>query len=672
MVEVEAVGRALDPADAGERAVERVAEPLRDQQRARHPEPVGGVVGELVGGADAERREHAERRQVVGQDPARQPRRDPGQQPLLGLGEQEARLARRLDRAFSPALHHRHLTRRRRGGFRHTLGQRCDRRACSSSPWRSPRVLAPRGERRRRQAGRDDRAHQVRRPAHPRADLEGARLRLRLRLRRGQHLHDRRLLRDGERRALAVLRPGRELDVLGQRLGQQQPLLRLLLRADQRVGDRRGPDLAPAAGGPGAGAARSSSRGYVAGYNAYLRDTGVDKIPDKRCRGADWVRPITELDVYRRFHQLGSLASAGAAIEGIGEAAPALAAPRAEAAERGAGAGASTELETGRGRGLLPARQRLQRLRARQRGDRGTGRGMVLGNPHFPWDGAERLYQAHLTIPGKLDVAGASLYGVPLILIGHTRGLAWSHTVASAWRFTPFELTLVPGDPHSYLVDGQPRAMKAGRAHGQGADARRRARGPHPDAVRDRVRADADLDPRPAAVPVDAGDGLRARRRQLRELPLPQPLPRHQPRAVGAPRTTASSARSRASRGSTASPPTGAGGPTTRWTARSRTCPTPRRRRLRGLARRRGLPAHGHPDPRRLALGVRLGHRPRRGRRRGSSARLRSRACFAATTSPTATTATGSRNPEEPLDRLRPGDRRRGARRARCAPGSGW
>ncbi len=63
--------------------------------------------------------------------------------------------------------------------------------------------------------------------------------------------------------------------------------------------------------------------GYVAGYNDYLADVGVDRLPDKRCRGADWVRPITKLDVYRRFHQLGSLASAGVAITGIAEAAPA-------------------------------------------------------------------------------------------------------------------------------------------------------------------------------------------------------------------------------------------------------------------------------------------------------------------------------------------------------------
>ncbi len=36
-----------------------------------------------------------------------------------------------------------------------------------------------------------------------------------------------------------------------------------------------------------------------------------------------------------------------------------------------------------------------------------NGRGLVYGNPHFPWDGSERLYQTHLKIPGKVDVAGA-------------------------------------------------------------------------------------------------------------------------------------------------------------------------------------------------------------------------------------------------------------------------
>ena len=49
---------------------------------------------------------------------------------------------------------------------------------------------------------------------------------------------------------------------------------------------------------------------------------------------------------------------------------------------------------------------------------------------------------------------------MPIVLIGHTAKMAWSHTVSTARRFTPFELKLVPGSPTTYLVDGQPREMK--------------------------------------------------------------------------------------------------------------------------------------------------------------------------------------------------------------------
>jgi acyl-homoserine-lactone acylase len=38
-------------------------------------------------------------------------------------------------------------------------------------------------------------------------------------------------------------------------------------------------------------------RGYVAGYNRYLAETGVANISDPACRGAEWVHPITEEEV---------------------------------------------------------------------------------------------------------------------------------------------------------------------------------------------------------------------------------------------------------------------------------------------------------------------------------------------------------------------------------------
>ena len=199
---------------------------------------------------------------------------------------------------------------------------------------------------------------------------------------------------------------------------------------------------------------RRGVRGYVAGYNKYLRKVGRDRIPDRRCRGEAWVRRIKPIDVYRRFYQLGILASSGAVISGITGASPSS--PSAAAAQQRR---QNRMLETGDG---------LERLQppigsnaygfGREATD--NGRGLVLGNPHFPWDGSERLYQTHLRIPGEVNVSGGTLYGVPLVLIGHTRGLAWSHTVATAWRFTPFKLQLVPGDPYSYVVDGETKEMK--------------------------------------------------------------------------------------------------------------------------------------------------------------------------------------------------------------------
>jgi acyl-homoserine-lactone acylase len=195
-------------------------------------------------------------------------------------------------------------------------------------------------------------------------------------------------------------------------------------------------------------------RGYVAGYNRYLRDTGLENLPDPTCRGAPWVREITELDAYRRFYQLALLASSGVAIGGIGSAQPPL-------------PGAKTMTQA-----LPPeevARQIGNAWDGIQIGSNAvalgsdatvTGRGMVLGNPHFPWNGSERFHQVHFTIPGVLDVTGVSLFGAPLVVIGHTRGLAWSHTVSSAWRFTPYQLTLVPAT-NTYLVDGVPEPMTA-------------------------------------------------------------------------------------------------------------------------------------------------------------------------------------------------------------------
>ena len=209
-------------------------------------------------------------------------------------------------------------------------------------------------------------------------------------------------------------------------------------------------------------AVRRAVKGYVAGYNKYLNKTGVANLPDPNCRGASWVKPIEEIDAYRRFYQLGLLASSGVAVDGIAGAAP----PTPPLSPGGSSSSQSAEPDAEDREMLRELGERLPLGGVGSNfyglGSEATsnGRGMVLGNPHFPWDGTERFYQAHIRIPGKINAAGGSLFGVPVILIGHNRELAWSHTVSTAYRFTPFEEKLVPGSPTTYLVDGQPREMK--------------------------------------------------------------------------------------------------------------------------------------------------------------------------------------------------------------------
>ncbi|HET7529786.1 MAG TPA: penicillin acylase family protein [Mycobacteriales bacterium] len=197
--------------------------------------------------------------------------------------------------------------------------------------------------------------------------------------------------------------------------------------------------------------------GYVAGYNRWLHDIGgPDGIKDPACHGKRWVHPITTEDAFLRFYQLVLLAGQDVVMPGIAQARPPSPTDPVPTAAMNPQKAARL-LATGWHQAMGGLGSNAVAV-----GAKGTrnGRGLLLGNPHFPWTDTERFYQAHLTIPGELDVSGASLFGVPIVLIGHTATMAWSHTVSTAFRFTPYQLTLVPGDPTSYLLDGQPTKME--------------------------------------------------------------------------------------------------------------------------------------------------------------------------------------------------------------------
>jgi acyl-homoserine-lactone acylase len=205
-----------------------------------------------------------------------------------------------------------------------------------------------------------------------------------------------------------------------------------------------------------AGFARTSAasqqmrEGYVAGYNRLLRDIGPAGVPEA-CRGKPWVRPITLDDMLRLGEKQAMLAASLALAPAVAAAAPpAAVAPGAAAPgpqSRLRDVTISNEIGFGSNGWAFGAETTA------------NGRGVLVGNPHFPWNGTARFYQMHVTIPGQVDVMGASLGGGPFPTIGFTRDVAWTHTVTAARHFTIHELTLDPADPTVYLVDGRPQRM---------------------------------------------------------------------------------------------------------------------------------------------------------------------------------------------------------------------
>ena len=182
--------------------------------------------------------------------------------------------------------------------------------------------------------------------------------------------------------------------------------------------------------------ARALAKGFIAGINRYVRDTGAANLPDARCRGAAWVRTYDETDYWRATlagQQPTLMAGvAAAAPPGV----PDIVAPH--------GPGERSPVPEGQGSNAYALGREVTK----------TGHGVLLGNPHYPWDGINRFTRMHFIIPGKLNIVGAGLQNSPTIGIGHNQWVAWTHTVSTARRFGLFELKLDPKDPTAYLVDG--------------------------------------------------------------------------------------------------------------------------------------------------------------------------------------------------------------------------
>jgi len=211
---------------------------------------------------------------------------------------------------------------------------------------------------------------------------------------------------------------------------------------------------------------QKSLTGYAAGMNRYLADTGVGNLAEgeEGCRNAPWVREVTANDMVRRLHRAILRASSDPLARYTVAASPAKSVTMARPPGVDAVAKMVASLDPAAVRSALamPTGAEIGSNAYAVGADASqTNSGVLFGNPHFPWQGAERFFMFRLTLPGEYDVMGSALIGIPAPVIGFNQNLAWSHTVSTGKRFTLYELELNPENNLQYVYDGQLRDISS-------------------------------------------------------------------------------------------------------------------------------------------------------------------------------------------------------------------
>jgi len=201
---------------------------------------------------------------------------------------------------------------------------------------------------------------------------------------------------------------------------------------------------------------RDALVGYSTGFNAYIDEVGPEGLPSP-CQGAEWVQPFDHIDLLAYYLSLGLSGSGAVFVDSVAQAEPPDGAREARYGN-----------DVSDPQALAAFRALMAPVREPELGSNGWGigsedsstdGGLMLSNTHFPYSGQRRWWESQLTIPGVVNVYGASLVGVTAINIGFNENVAWTHTVSGTPRFTGYVLELEPGNPTRYLVDGEYRDM---------------------------------------------------------------------------------------------------------------------------------------------------------------------------------------------------------------------
>jgi acyl-homoserine-lactone acylase len=201
--------------------------------------------------------------------------------------------------------------------------------------------------------------------------------------------------------------------------------------------------------------AKAMVRAEAAGINTWLRS---HKITDPACADAAWIKPdVTSKNIWYAIYLAQLIGSTTRFLGEITTATPPapgqrVATPSLSRAQLAHNLGADESTSFGSNATAVGGKSTT------------TKRGMLLGNPHFPWLGRYRFTQMQLTIPGRFNVAGGSLLGFPTVNIGFNQDVAWSHTVSTGYRFTPYQYTTA-GTPTSYKTTEGVRQLQRRTVH---------------------------------------------------------------------------------------------------------------------------------------------------------------------------------------------------------------
>jgi len=212
--------------------------------------------------------------------------------------------------------------------------------------------------------------------------------------------------------------------------------------------------------------------GFAAGFNKYLRDTGVDNIPDPACRGAQWIKQMSASDVRRAELTPAFLPRLATLFLAATPPSPVAAAGKnAEANERNRKVANAQEAKAAPVQPAATQEETLQLARtitglatARDKGSNAVAigsdltdhsGGILYTNPHLDWGVSFRFYPRHQIIPGVTNMLGANTYERVAVGFGTNGHVAWTNTVTASRTQALYELELVPGNPMAYLFDGE-------------------------------------------------------------------------------------------------------------------------------------------------------------------------------------------------------------------------